>query len=65
MTYCVGCRSSDIWGYVRLCVFLELGVYDGGMIGYIVAHMVITVWFYQYVLEGHGVIERVIFMLII
>jgi len=52
VTYCVGCRSADIWGYVRLCVVLEWAVYDGGVIGCIVAHMVTIVWFYQYVLVG-------------
>jgi len=52
VTYCVGCRSSDIWGYVRLCVALEWAVYDGRMIGFIVTHMVTIVWFYHYVLVG-------------
>jgi hypothetical protein len=47
VTYCVGCRSADIWGYVHLCVVLERNVYDGGMIGCIVAHMVMIVWLYQ------------------
>jgi hypothetical protein len=46
------CRSADIWVYVRLCVVLELAVYDGDMIGCIVARIVIIVWFYQYVLVG-------------
>jgi len=52
MTYSVGCRSADIWGYVHLCVVLERAVYDGGMTGCIVALMVIIVWIYQYVLVG-------------
>ena len=52
MTYYVYCRSADMWGYVRLCVVLEWAVYNGGMIGCIVAHKVIIVWFYRYVLVG-------------
>ena len=36
--YCVGSRSADIWGYVCLYVVLERDVYDGGMIGCIIAH---------------------------
>ena len=46
MTYCVGCRSADIWVYVCLCVVLERAVNDGGMTGCIVAHMVMIVWLY-------------------
>jgi len=50
--YRVGCRSTDIWGYVCLCVVLERAVYDDGMIGCLIAHMVIRVWFHQNVLVG-------------
>lgn len=50
--YCKHCRSADTWGGSCFCVALELVVYDGGTIGCIVAHMVLTVRFYQCVLVG-------------
>ena len=43
MTYCEGCKSADTGGCARLCVALELVVYDGDVTGCIVVHMVLTV----------------------
>lgn len=52
VTYFVCCKSADTWGFAHLYVALEWVVYDGDMIGCIVAPMVLTEWFYQYVVAG-------------